>query len=227
MSLRVLEPGFLATVQDLGRAGYERQGVPVSGAMDAFALRAANALVGNSPQAAGVEVALQDLVLLADADCLVALAGTGFELEVDGRRLPAWMAVAVRRRWTVSLRAEASGGWGYLAVNGGIDVPLVMGSRSTYLRGGFGGLEGRVLQAGDVLPLGPFDPAVFGYGGRRLPPEKRPAYAHRATVEVILGPQAEYFTPGGIETFLGSEYAVTHLSDRMGYRLEGPAVEHA
>jgi antagonist of KipI len=232
MSLRVLEPGFLATVQDLGRTGYESLGVPVNGAMDAFALRAANALVGNPSGAAGLEFTLQDLVLQAQADCLVALTGTGFELEVDGRRLPAWMAVAVRRRWIIHLHevtgeGGAGGGWGYLAVNGGITVPVVMGSRSTYLRGGFGGFDGRPLQAGDILPVGPFNPAVLELAGRCLPASLRPAYARQAAIQVILGPQADYFTEGGIQTYLENEYAVTHLSDRMGYRLDGPPVQHA
>jgi antagonist of KipI len=226
MSLRVLEPGFLAMVQDLGRTGYESLGVPVNGVMDAFALRAANALVGNPPRAAGLEFTLQDLVLQAQADCLVALAGTGYELAVDGRTLPAWMAVAVRRRWIIHLHEVSGGGWGYLAVNGGITVPPVMGSRSTYLRGGFGGFDGRLLQAGDILPVGPFNPAMLGLAGRRLPPELRPAYARQAAIEVILGPQADYFTEAGIQTYLESEYAVTHLSDRMGYRLDGPPVQH-
>lgn len=226
MSLRVLEPGFLATVQDLGRTGNEAMGVPVSGAMDVFALRAGNTLVGNPAASAGLEFTLQDLVLLAETDCLVALTGTGYELEVDGRSLPAWMAVAVRRRWVIRLREVAGGGWGYLAVNGGIATPPVMGSRATYLRGGFGGLEGRVLQSGDVLPLGAFDPAVFTLGGRRLPPDRRPAYARQVTVEVVLGPQADFFTPEGIEIFQSSEYGVTQISDRMGYRLEGAPLRH-
>ncbi len=235
----VLEPGFLTTLQDLGRVGYERAGVPVSGAMDRVALMAANALVGNAnlpllarhpPGAAGLEAALAGPVLLAGAECLVAAAGRGFSLEVGERTLPLWMAAWVRAGETVALRAEAAGGWGYLAVSGGFDLPPVMGSRSTYLRGGFGGLAGRALQEGDALPLG--TPALppgelYARAGRELPPELRPAYSEAPTLDVVLGPQDGMFSAAGIQTFLGQEYALTPACDHMGYRLAGPRLEHA
>jgi biotin-dependent carboxylase-like uncharacterized protein len=254
--LSVLSPGFLTTVQDLGRVGYERLGVTGGGAMDRVALMAANALVANPPGAAGLECALQGPALEPDEDCLVAAAGRGFELEVGGRRLPAWMAAWVRRGEVVALRASGDGGWGYLAVSGGIDVPPVMGSRSTYLRGGFGGLEGRALQEGDVLAvweesgtrmntentdhylnsrvsprssvsiLSVSPYHLYERAGLALAQERRPEYSEAPLVEVVLGPQAEAFTEAGLAAFLGGEYALTPACDRMGFRLAGPPIGH-
>ena len=142
---------------------------------------------------------------------------------------PATAGAWVREGETLALRATGEGGWGYLAASGGIDVPPVMGSRATYLRGGFGGLDGRALLAGDVLPLGtaaalPGD--LYARAGRELPEEMRPAYRDRPILDVILGPQAGVFSAAGIETFLGEEYALTMECDRMGYRLSGPPVAH-
>jgi biotin-dependent carboxylase-like uncharacterized protein len=224
-NLLVLDPGFLTTVQDLGRVGYERFGVPVSGAMDRLALMAANLLVGNPPGAAGLEAALVGPALQAGAGCLVAAAGRGFALEVGGRALPLWMAAWVRAGESVALRAAGEGGWGYLAVSGGIGVPSVMGSRATYLRGSFGGLAGRALAAGDALPEG--EPAempgeLYARAGRELPSSLRPHYSDTPTLDVILGPQAALFGLATLETFLGSAYALTLACDRMGYRLSGP-----
>jgi antagonist of KipI len=231
MALTVLDPGLLTTVQDLGRTGCQHLGVPVSGAMDRFAMVAANRLVGNPPAAAGLEALWLGPALRTESDCLVAAAGAGFTLEVDGRSFPLWLAVYVRRGQVLRLVAGEPGGipgcWGYLTVAGGLDVPQVLGSRATYLRGGFGGIKGRPLQVGDVLPFGGPPPGELAAGaGRSLVAAYRPAYGERPTLEVILGPQAGAFTPGGLAAFLEGEYAVSLVSDRMGYRLEGPPIEH-
>jgi len=227
--LEVLSPGFLTTLQDLGRRGFERFGVPVAGALDAFALRAANALVQNPPECAGLEFTLSAPTLRTWADCLVAAAGPGVRLWVDGRRIPTWMAAFVRYGWTV--RLEIDSGWGYLAVAGGIDAPPLMGSRATYLRAGLGGLEGRALQAGDVLPLGaPRCADFFGRAGKSLPLESLPYESpqlQQVTLDAIPGPQEGAFTPAALETFYNSAYTIAAQSDRMGCRLEGPALEHA
>jgi len=243
LQLLVHEPGFLTTVQDLGREGCERFGVPVSGVMDRLALMAANALVGNPPGAAGLEFVLLGPVLeIASAPrtsgvmqgfhasgsgdgCLVAAAGRGFRLEIGGRAIPLWMAAWARRGERIALKA-AGPGWGYLAVGGGIDVPPVMGSRSTYLRGRFGGLGGRTLQAGDVLDIGPAAGGGYELAGRELPDELRPAYSDHPLIDVVLGPQAEAFTETGLAAFLGGEYTLTPACDRMGFRLSGPQIGH-
>ncbi len=226
----VREPGFLTTIQDLGRVGYERIGVPVSGAIDRLSLMAANGLVGNLPGAACLEAALVGPVLQVGADCLVAAAGRGYHLEVGGRDLPLWMAVWAREGEVVALHATGEGGWGYLAVSGGFDVPQVMGSCATYLRGGFGGLAGRSLAVGDVLPLRPAvetQGELYARAGRTLPKELRPAFSDRLALDVILGPQETFFSLSAVEAFLSSEYALTSACDRMGYRLSGPPVAPA
>lgn len=225
MSLLVQAAGFLATLQDAGRFGYQRFGVPVSGPMDAFAHAAANRLVGNDAGAAALEFAYSGPLLQARADCVVALAGVGFTLEVDGQPHAAWMAVRARAGAVISVVSAQRAGWGYLAVGGGIDTPPVMGSRATYTRAGFGGLDGRPLSEGDVLPLGEHHPVVDP-AGTTLPEIYRPAYCADPTLRVIPGPQADAFTDAGWQAFTGGAYLLTHTADRMGYRLEGAPVEH-
>jgi len=224
--LEVIEPGLLTTVQDLGRHGYERFGVPVAGAMDSCALRAANFLVGNPPDAAGLEITLIGPRLRATENCLIAVCGADLGLCVWKWKMSGWTAILVRRGWEISFEGRKSGCRAYLAVAGGIDVPLVMGSRATYLRGGFGGHQGRALRAGDALPVGRPACSLSDWAGRQFPQRARPPYSDTPVLEVILGPQEDHFTPEGIDTFLSSEYTVGGTSDRMGYRLEGPAIAH-
>jgi antagonist of KipI len=235
-SFKMMETGFLTSVQDLGREGYERFGVPVSGAMDRFALAAANRLVGNPGEAAGLEFFLQGPAQRVVGDCLIAAAGCGLELQVNRRRFPMWMSVYVKHGSLLSLvaaptgTAEPASTWGYLAVSGGINVPQVMGSRSTYLPGGFGGWQGRALLSGDELPVGlaaSGGSALRALAGRFLPVKFRPAYSDTPQVEVILGPQAQAFSEAGLQALLNSEYKVTTSSNRMGYRLEGAVIEHS
>lgn len=225
-TVTLLSAPFLATVQDLGRAGFERLGVPVSGAMDFFALRAANRLAGNPPGAAALELALAGVDLALDAPGLVALAGPGWQMEIGGRLIPAWMAAYARAGEVIRVRALDGGAWGYLAFSGGVDVPQVCGSRSTYLRGGFGGFEGRALQAGDCLPLAPglTEAQMMARAGLSLPPHLRPAYANPATLRVLPAPQADGFDDAAWHTLLNSPYTLSPASDRMGYRLEGAPI---
>jgi antagonist of KipI len=169
---------------------------------------------------------LQAPVLQAADDCLVAAAGRGFKLFIQGRLVGFWRAAFVRRGEVIHFAADGDPGWGYLAAAGGIDVPLVMGSRSTYLRGGFGGCQGRVLREGDALPLGRPAENWFALAGGWLPPDKIPPYGG-STIPVILGPQVDYFSPQALDTFLNSQYTVSAASDRMGYRLSGPPVHHS
>ena len=227
MALTVLDPGFLTTVQDLGRPHFRRLGVPVSGAMDYFALQAANILVSNPPGAAALEISPPGASFMVEADCLIAGAGLGFSLAVNGLRLPLWMSAWVRRGSILRMVYDAPGFWGYLAVSGGLSVPVVLGSRSTYLRGGFGGFMGRALQPEDCLKMGPCENSPL-LAGRSLPVEFRPPYArdNLITIQVIPGPQQDAFTPDGMHTFFQSDFLVSETSDRMGYRLNGPKVQH-
>lgn len=235
MQITVLDCGPLVTIQDAGRWNNQRLGVPVSGAMDWFAFKAANALVGNPLDWAAIEIGLGSLELIGEDDRLVAVTGVGYGLIIEncGRSLfyPAWMATTWRAGELLRVLPRPQAGWGYLAISGGINVEPVMGSRSTYLRGGFGGWQGRALQPGDRLPLGELPPGVTGAerarrAGLELPANLRPAYTNTPFLGVIPGPHLEAFSPAGLATFLHNPYRVTDNSDRMGYRLQGPLVTH-
>ncbi len=226
MALEVLEGGLLTTLQDRGRYGWEQYGVPVAGAMDPFALQAANAIVGNDLGEAALEITIVGPRLLARSGCLIAVAGADFDLRVDGVPAPLWQALWLPAGSVVEFGGRRSGCRAYLAVAGGFAVAPVLGSRSTYLRGGFGGFAGRALRAGDILPLR--EPAAGhpALAGRPLPAVDLPSYTDEPTVRVVLGPQADRFTPEGVATLLESVYEVGPNSDRMGCRLRGPGIAH-
>lgn len=222
MTLRVVRPGVFTTVQDLGRPGFGASGVPPSGAMDPWALRAGNLLVGNGEGAAGLELTLTGPTVGFEADAVVALTGSEFERELEGREVPHATAVRVREGESLVLGRSREGARGYLAVRGGIAVAVVLGSRSTHAAAGLGGHQGRALAAGDLLPVGPAsgDPPL-----RRLGPDALPAYRSEQALRAVPGPQEAAFTGGGRATFFSSPYRVSPRSDRIGIRLEGPAVE--
>ena len=220
--LEVLEASGIATVQDGGRTGWRCFGVPSSGPMDFFAFQAANMLAGNSPDTAAFEFGGGDLVLRPAYDCVIAVAGAGYQFSASIWDFSTWSSCFVRGGGTISLRRMGSGMWSYLAITGGFEVQPVLGSRSTYLRGHFGGLDGRLLQAGDVLRIGKAKAHLMELAARSQAEGSRPVYTESPTVEVILGPQAEYFAPDSVDTFLSNPYKVSLSSDRMGYRLAGP-----
>lgn len=224
-TLDVIAPGSHTTVQDLGRVGYQALGVPVSGALDPVALRLLNGLVGNAPPTAVVEFLYQGPTLEVAADSVrIAAAGCAIDVLGDpGRRFPPWQSIRLTRGTRFRLGATENAACGYLAIEGGLAMAPVLGSRSTYTRGGFGGLEGRVLCSGDRLPLA--QPTAEQRGEIRLaaPPDSKPP----DRIRVVLGPQEAYFTDAAIDTFLSEPFAVTKEADRMGLRLEGPALAHA
>ncbi len=217
--LQILESSPFVTIQDTGRTGWQRFGVPISGAMDAFALRAANQLVGNHWHSAALEIGPGSLSLRSWDDRLLALTGCGAGWQVNGRPMPAWTAVRVPCGAWVQVFPLDPGGWSYLAVGGGLDVPTVLGSRSTYARAGLGKAA---LQPGELLPLGPA--LLRPLAGRFLPPAKRPPYSHAPALAAIEGPQAANFTADAIERFYSSAYTLRSDSDRMGYRLQGQSL---
>jgi biotin-dependent carboxylase-like uncharacterized protein len=221
----VLDGGLFTTVQDAGRFGFQRYGVPVSGAMDVFALRAANRLAGNDEAAAGLEITLLGPQLRFLAPGSFALAGADLGATLDGRPVPSWETVTVSAGQTLAFAGPRDGARAYLAVSGGINVPLVLGSRSTYTRSQLGGFEGRSLKAGDVLQTGVSGPVVDATR-RRVPSSRRPTYGHDHRLRVVIGPQNDRFTNAGLLTFFCSTYTVTPQSDRMGCRLSGPRIEH-
>ena len=224
-TIEVVEPGLLTTVQDLGRYGYQRYGVPVSGALDLFALRVGNILVGNQEEDAGLEITLVGPRLRFLANTVIAITGADLDPALDGHPLPTWQPVVVTEGSTLSFGTVRDGMRSYLAVVGGLDVPAVLGSRSTFTRSRLGGLEGRALEPGDRLPT-PGESPVSRVEGRKLPREQVPTFGHSHTVRVALGPQDDAFTREGIHTFLSSTYAVTPQSDRIGFRFLGDPIEH-
>ncbi len=222
--IEVLKPGILTTIQDQGRWGYQSYGVGIAGALDSFALQAANLLVGNPEGAAGLEITLFGPALKFRDDALFAVTGGDLDPRLDGRPVSLWTCHYASPGSVLSLQTIKSGVRACLAVSGGIDVPPVMGSRSTYLLGRFGGLEGRPLKAGDMLPVPPPPKNFQKRVGKVFPPELRPPYRRNPTLRVVLGPFQEFFSEEGINAFLTSPYTITPQSDRMGYRLQGPPI---
>jgi biotin-dependent carboxylase-like uncharacterized protein len=226
VTLFVVDPGLLTTVQDRGRFGLQRVGVPPSGPLDRAAFVVANRLVGNPDGAASLECTIKGPRLEAQHDAVVAVAGAPMGFTINGHDAPSWTAVRVRPGDVLAFQMAQAGCRAYLAVAGGIDVPLALGSRATYLRGRLGGQGGRALQKGDALPVGPPPPGGGAGDGRTVPPGVRPAYPAEVECRVVLGPQADRFTPAGVAALLGDGFEVTPQADRMGYRLKGPAIEH-
>ena len=227
MSLEVIDIRGLATIQDSGRTGWRQFGVPASGPMDAFAFRAANALVGNPMRCAAVEIGLGDVTFQARQDCILAVTGTGYKLSVYIWEFPLWDSFFVRTGWNIHLSKTEPGMWAYLTVTGGFQTQPVLGSRSTFVRGSLGGVEGRQLQASDIVRTANLPRMPYELAARTLPQEARPDYEEHPILDVILGPQTDYFTEESIKTFLSSEYSIRLTSDRMGYRLEGPLLAYS
>ena len=225
--LSVIDPGPMTTVQDLGRVGAQRLGIPVSGAVDQPALIVANQLVENDPSAACLEATLRGPVLDAMGETCVAVTGAEAAPRLNGKPFPMWEAVRLRSGDRLSVGLAKRGVRLYVAVAGGIDVPLVLGSRSTYVAGRLGGFEGRPLRLGDSLSTGEPRAPLETVEGRRVRPDLVPAFSRDMTLRVILGPQDERFTRSGTETLLSETYKVTPEADRMGYRLFGPVIEQA
>jgi biotin-dependent carboxylase-like uncharacterized protein len=191
--------------------------------MDIEALAIANALVGNARDTAALEFAYAGGEWeVAATSCRVAVSGGRFPIFVDDEPAPAFTTITLTRGQALRIGGAPDAVWGYLAVSGGFDLPRQLGSLSTHCRSGVGGLGGRTIHAGDILPLVSEWVRAEPERGLREPP-----LPHEAPLRVTLGPQDDYFAPAAIETFLSVEYKVTHQMDRLGYRLEGPALSHA
>ena len=229
MAMHVIFPGPRTTIQDRGRLGYQNSGFAPGGFIDRVASEMANLLVGNEASEAVLEFCLMGPTLQFDETVNIAVCGGDFEIVFDGMAFSADKAVRVPAGSTVKIKTGKTGIYGSIAVGGGLDIPVVMGSRSTNLRCGIGGFEGRALQAGDTIGLRDPGNGKKDMSWRWVPSRKliSPDDHEVAKVRVIAGPQEEMFTEEGLRTFYGSAYEITALSDRMGYRLEGPKVEAA
>jgi antagonist of KipI len=222
VSLRVERAGAFTTVQDLGRAGWGASGVPPSGAMDELALRVANLLAGNDEGAAALEMTITGPDLRFAAEHLVALAGAPFDARIDGEPFPSGRSLVVPAGTALSVGKTREGVRGYLAVRGGIDVPIVLGSRSTLVAAGFGGVEGRAITEGDILDAGHAD----GQPRMRALKVGSPAgHAREVVLRTIPGPQEDAFARGSLDLFYANGYRVSPRSDRAGVRLEGDPIE--
>lgn len=223
--IEVIKPGFFTTVQDLGRWGYQSYGVGIAGALDAFALSAANLLVGNLEGEAGLEITLLGPTLKFHQETALAITGADLGPRLDGKEISNWTCHLAPCGSTLSFTGIKSGVRAYLAVSGGIDVPPVMGSRSTYLLGHFGGFEGRALKSQDHLPLRPSPADTGRLIGRLFPENFRPPYRKNPSLRSIRGPFEDFFSEEGLTFFLSTEYTITQHSDRMGYRLQGEPIK--
>lgn len=229
MGFVVKKPGVCTTVQDRGRIGYLGSGFSPNGVMDQRAYATANLLVDNDPNDPVIEFALAGPSLRFTTNTIVAITGGDFAPRLDGAPVPSYAALMVRRGQVLTFDAPRTGVYGYLAIAGGsVEVPEVMGSRSTNLKCGLGGWRGRALTLGDYLP---FQTKNLDYlpnlGSHRLP-EGDPFYdfgAEEVVLRVVPGPQEDLFTEAGVETFYGQAFSTTVKCDRMGYRLDGPEVE--
>ena len=222
-TFEVLSPGIMSTVQDLGRFGCARFGVAASGALDGFAVRVGNLLVGNDENAAVVETTLMGLRVKVLRDAVVAVTGGDLQARKGSEPLAMWRSHLVGEGETIVFSGPASGFRAYLAVAGGIQAAVVMGSRSTNLSSGFGGFEGRPLRKGDILAVEPVQDAVR-FAGRGFTPAAVPAYASPWCLRVIWGPQDDHFSEAGKQTFVSAAFTVSPDSDRTGIRLKGPVV---
>ncbi len=222
MSLEILSPGLLSTIQDLGRFGFQASGFAPTGAADSLSMRRANALVGNAPGEAVLEMMLLGVTARFRTACVIALTGADMAPKINGSEIENGTAVRIDSGDVLELSGTRDGMGCYLAVAGGFDIPLVMGSRSTGLRFGVGGFNGRKLSRGDVLPLRAPVADLPGIECRRL--ISKPVFSRHVVLRAVAGPQDYMFSEEELNGFFSRPYSVTNATDRMGIRLEGKPI---
>ncbi|MBE0650250.1 MAG: biotin-dependent carboxyltransferase [Bacteroidales bacterium] len=220
--IKFIKEGFLTTIQDLGRYGFQKFGMPVSGAMDSYSLKTANWLVGNPRESACFEITFQGPEIEFHCETVIGLSGAPMQASLNGNTLQSDTSYRVFRGDILRTGIVQQGVRSYLAIAGEIEIPEVMGSKSTYLRGRLGGFHGRKIEAGDEIAIKP-----SGFSDvRQLPYEFRQFFSTSQTLRIIPGTEVSYFELSGITSFLTSEYTVSPQNDRMGYRLSGQAITH-
>jgi antagonist of KipI len=240
--IKIIKPGLLTTIQDLGRYGFQKFGVIVSGVMDSLSHRIANLLVGNEENAPTLEITMVGPVIEFERDTLISICGGDLSPSIDGKFVPLWRPVFVKKGSQLRFGQCKAGCRSYLAVAGGFDVPRVMGSASTYLRAGIGGFKGRPLQAGDELKLSPPNNRSIRMihdfssklGDRKfvgtkwsVSAEFIPISNKIPSIRVIKGRQYHLFSKESQKSFFREPFEITTQSDRMGYRLKGPILSLA
>jgi len=222
LSLTVEKAALIMSIQDGGRRHFQRFGMPVSGPMDWWAFRCANQLVGNAPECACVEMGFSSARITVGRDVLLAACGAGYHLLRNNREHPLWMAFFARKGDQFQFVWSLGGNWVYLAIAGGIQSQVWMGSRSVYPRAGLGHL----IADGDQLPLKQRQNPDRTFAGTSIPKKARPSYSNTPLVRVIPGPQTERFTETSQAAFWEKPFSISPRMDRMGYRLTGPTLSH-
>lgn len=221
MAIEVLETGLATSIQDQGRPGYYNVGIPPSGALDLYSAAAANALVGNDVHAAVLESAYMGPKLRFTEPAVVAVTGADIPVLVNGEEVQAWESIQVKAGDTLTFGILRAGARMYIAVSGGLDVPEVLGSRSLYALGAFGGLDGRTLKAGDIVPVG----LGNGTPGRTLPEGLRPVHSKEVDVRVVLGLYDYRLTDEGLSSLLDRPWQLSPVADRIGFRYSGNTLQ--
>ncbi len=222
-TIQIIQAGVLTSIQDLGRWGFGCFGMPVAGVMDGYAARVANILLGNDENAPLLEMTLIGPTIVFDTELLFVISGANLQPRLNNQPIALWTVQQAKAGDRLQFAAPLKGCRAYLAVDGGFEAEQIMGSASTYLRGKLGGYAGRALQKGDLLKSRSRSSQMLRTG-LSIPEEYRAQYRH--SIRIILGPQDDAFSEKGLQTFLSSEYRVSNEADRMGYRLEGPKIEH-
>ena len=219
-AIKILAPGGFTTIQDNGRFGYQQMGIPVCGVLDSFAFKGANILVGNDDNQAVLEITVMGPSLEFTKEMVIALTGAKMGMTLNDKPIEQWKSIRVSPGDILTISQIQSGCRSYLAFTGGLKVPEVMGSFSTYVSGKIGGFMGRPLQKGDILET---NKARVLKRPRSFPRQMLPQYSSNPVIRLILGPQDDHFDQG-ILALTESNYLVTAKADRMGYRLQGPPV---
>ena len=224
--ITILDGGLMTTIQDKGRPGFQQYGMSVSGAMDDFSMRVGNLLVGYEPYEAVLETTILGPTVQFNVNTVIAITGAKMNPQINSKPVPMWRSILVNSGDILTFLGLISGCRSYIALAGGIGIESVMGSKSTYVRGAIGGLNGNKLQVGDEFDLDLKNKDLSGLDNKRIPQEYLPIYANTCEIRVVLGPQDDYLTQETISVFFESEYEVTNEADRMGYRLSGSKIEH-
>ena len=225
MGFDIKNPGLATTVQDQGRTGHYNVGIPQSGSMDQYSAELGNVLVGNTAKEAVLECTYLGPALTTDQDAVIVVTGAPVEVKVNGESRPEWTRLQLNAGDELGFGVIQGGTRYYIAVQGGIDVPEVLGSRSTYVLGAIGGFHGRKLEAGDQVPVGsPLNGGALPVADT-VPEEFRPLFEKEQTVRIVLGLYDHLLTDAGLDNLLNGEWKLTPVADRMGLRYSGPGVK--
>ena len=220
--IRIIKAGLQTTVQDNGRWGFQQYGMPVAGAMDINSLHLANKLVNNDLNEACLEATIDGPTIEFEAETYISICGANMQAQINTTSVEMYKTLYVKQGDILSFKGLVCGCRAYIAFAGGIRVPKVMGSKSTYLRGKLGGFNGRELKSGDEIEIGTNNINEIKVATN----DEIPVFKDSFTARIIAGPEAEYFSLKGLETFLYAEYTLSQQCDRMGYRLAGEKIEH-